>query len=151
MHYADFLGKAWIGSSSLVPCVKRERKLCVCFAFAAGVIPPNAVLHFDVLLIDLWNSEDEVQVQTYFKPEKCPRTVQVSDFVRYHYNGTFLDGTLFDSRYAAGLWVFVQFNRYLIIICSPFTCVTINANCPETQEMTSGIGCVLIIFSGIIG
>uniref|UniRef100_A0A8C3KDH4 peptidylprolyl isomerase n=1 Tax=Calidris pygmaea TaxID=425635 RepID=A0A8C3KDH4_9CHAR len=65
----------------------------------AGVIPPNAVLHFDVLLIDLWNSEDEVQVQTYFKPEKCPRTVQVSDFVRYHYNGTFLDGTLFDSSH----------------------------------------------------
>ena len=85
-----------------------------CFAFAAGVIPPNAVLHFDVLLIDLWNSEDEVQVQTYFKPEKCPRTVQVSDFVRYHYNGTFLDGTLFDSRYAAGLCVFVSLNRYLM-------------------------------------
>uniref|UniRef100_A0A672V0W0 peptidylprolyl isomerase n=1 Tax=Strigops habroptila TaxID=2489341 RepID=A0A672V0W0_STRHB len=65
----------------------------------SGVIPPNAVLHFDVLLIDLWNLEDEVQVQTYFKPEKCPRTVQVSDFVRYHYNGTFLDGTLFDSSH----------------------------------------------------
>lgn len=57
------------------------------------------MLHFDVLLIDLWNSEDEVQIQIYFKPENCTRTVQVSDFVRYHYNGTFLDGTLFDSRY----------------------------------------------------
>lgn len=78
------------------------------------MIPPNAVLHFDVLLIDLWNSEDEVQVQTYFKPEKCPRTVQVSDFVRYHYNGTFLDGTLFDSRYVAGLRVFVSFTRSLM-------------------------------------
>lgn len=85
-----------------------------CFGFAAGVIPPNAVLHFDVLLIDLWNLEDEVQVQTYFKPEKCPRTVQVSDFVRYHYNGTFLDGTLFDSRYAAGLCVLLSFDRYLM-------------------------------------
>lgn len=122
-----------------------------CFAFAAGVIPPNAVLHFDVLLIDVWNSEDEVQVQTYFKPEKCPRTVQVSDFVRYHYNGTFLDGTLFDSRYAAGLCVFVEFNRYLTIICTPLTCVTVSANCPEAQEMKSGVGCVLVIYSGIIG
>lgn len=122
-----------------------------CFDFAAGVIPPDAVLHFDVLLIDLWNLEDEVQVQTYFKPEKCPRTVQVSDFVRYHYNGTFLDGTLFDSRYAAGLCVFVWFNTYLTLICSPFTCVTINANYPETQEMKAGMVYVLVIYSGIIG
>lgn len=83
----------------------KEANSLVLFCFSAGVIPPNAVLHFDVLLIDLWNSEDEVQVQTYFKPEKCTRTVQVSDFVRYHYNGTFLDGTLFDSRCAAGLCV----------------------------------------------
>lgn len=129
---------------------KRKKTLCG-FAFAAGVIPPNAVLHFDVLLIDLWNSEDEVQVQTYFKPEKCPRTVEVSDFVRYHYNGTFLDGTLFDSRYAAGLCVFVEFNRYLTSICFPLTCVTLNANCPETQEVKSGIRCVLVIYSGITG
>lgn len=62
------------------------------------MIPPDSVLHFDVLLIDIWNTEDQVQIHTYFKPPSCPRTVQVSDFVRYHYNGTFLDGTLFDSR-----------------------------------------------------
>lgn len=66
--------------------------------FIAGVIPPDSVLHFDVLLMDIWNSEDQVQIHTYFKPPSCPRTIQVSDFVRYHYNGTFLDGTLFDSR-----------------------------------------------------
>lgn len=65
----------------------------------SGVIPPNSVLHFDVLLMDIWNSEDQVQIQTYFKPPSCPRTIQVSDFVRYHYNGTFLDGTLFDSSH----------------------------------------------------
>uniref|UniRef100_G3VVI0 peptidylprolyl isomerase n=1 Tax=Sarcophilus harrisii TaxID=9305 RepID=G3VVI0_SARHA len=63
------------------------------------VIPPDSVLHFDVLLMDLWNSEDQVQVHTYFKPANCSRTIQVSDFVRYHYNGTFLDGTLFDSSH----------------------------------------------------
>lgn len=68
-------------------------------SFLAGVIPPNSVLHFDVLLMDIWNSEDQVQIHTYFKPPSCPRTIQVSDFVRYHYNGTFLDGTLFDSRW----------------------------------------------------
>ncbi|KAG8517522.1 LOW QUALITY PROTEIN: Peptidyl-prolyl cis-trans isomerase FKBP9, partial [Galemys pyrenaicus] len=65
----------------------------------SGVIPPNSVLHFDVLLMDIWNSEDQVQIHTYFKPPSCPRTIQVSDFVRYHYNGTFLDGTLFDSSH----------------------------------------------------
>lgn len=49
--------------------------------------------------MDIWNSEDQVQIHTYFKPPSCPRTIQVSDFVRYHYNGTFLDGTLFDSSH----------------------------------------------------
>ncbi|XP_073189053.1 peptidyl-prolyl cis-trans isomerase FKBP9 isoform X4 [Lepidochelys kempii] len=79
--------------------VKIPPKLAYGSEGVSGVIPPDAVLHFDVLLIDLWNSEDEVQIQTYLKPEKCTRTIQVSDFVRYHYNGTFLDGTLFDSSH----------------------------------------------------
>ncbi|XP_064409213.1 peptidyl-prolyl cis-trans isomerase FKBP10 isoform X2 [Latimeria chalumnae] len=65
----------------------------------SGTIPPDAVLHFDVLILDIWNPEDKVQTKTYYKPEKCSRTVQVSDFVRYHYNGTLLDGTLFDSSH----------------------------------------------------
>ncbi|MBN3325943.1 FKBP9 isomerase, partial [Atractosteus spatula] len=63
------------------------------------VIPPDSILHFDVLMVDIWNPEDKVQIQTYYKPENCSRTVQVSDFVRYHYNGTLLDGTLFDSSH----------------------------------------------------
>lgn len=78
---------------------KRQQLLSVnSLSFLAGVIPPDSVLHFDVLLMDIWNSEDQVQIHTYFTPPSCPRTIQVSDFVRYHYNGTFLDGTLFDSR-----------------------------------------------------
>lgn len=63
------------------------------------VIPPDSILHFDVLMLDIWNTEDNVQIQTYQKPESCKRTVQVSDYVRYHYNGTLLDGTLFDSSH----------------------------------------------------
>uniref|UniRef100_A0A2D4PI29 peptidylprolyl isomerase n=2 Tax=Micrurus surinamensis TaxID=129470 RepID=A0A2D4PI29_MICSU len=65
----------------------------------SSVIPGNSVLNFDVLLVDVWNSEDQVEIQTYYKPENCTRIIQVSDFVRYHYNGTFLDGTLFDSSH----------------------------------------------------
>uniref|UniRef100_A0A672R885 peptidylprolyl isomerase n=1 Tax=Sinocyclocheilus grahami TaxID=75366 RepID=A0A672R885_SINGR len=62
-------------------------------------IPADSILHFDVLMLDIWNTEDKVQIKTYHKPESCGRTVQVSDYIRYHYNGTLLDGTLFDSSH----------------------------------------------------
>uniref|UniRef100_A0A1A7ZCW0 peptidylprolyl isomerase n=1 Tax=Nothobranchius furzeri TaxID=105023 RepID=A0A1A7ZCW0_NOTFU len=63
------------------------------------IIPPDSILHFDVLLLDVWNPEDGVQINSYHKPSTCSRKVEVSDFVRYHYNGTLLDGTLFDSSH----------------------------------------------------
>lgn len=61
-------------------------------------IPADSILHFDVLLLDVWNPEDGVQINTYHTPSNCSRKVEVSDYIRYHYNGTLLDGTLFDSR-----------------------------------------------------
>ena len=64
----------------------------------AGLIPPDATLYFDVVLLDVWNKADTVQVSTLLRPPHCPRMVQDSDFVRYHYNGTLLDGTAFDTR-----------------------------------------------------
>ncbi|KAM8883736.1 peptidyl-prolyl cis-trans isomerase FKBP9 [Synchiropus picturatus] len=63
------------------------------------LIPPDSILHFDVLLLDVWNPEDGVQIKTYHTPTVCSRKVEVSDYVRYHYNGTLLDGTLFDSSH----------------------------------------------------
>ncbi|NXX13257.1 FKB10 isomerase, partial [Podargus strigoides] len=66
----------------------------------AGLIPPDATLYFDVVLLDIWNKKDKLQVTTLSKPQHCNRTVENSDFVRYHYNGTLLDGTPFDSSYS---------------------------------------------------
>ncbi|XP_070083385.1 peptidyl-prolyl cis-trans isomerase FKBP10 isoform X1 [Equus caballus] len=81
------------------------RSHCICSAgciAAAGLIPPDATLYFDVVLLDVWNKADTVQVSTLLRPPHCPRMVQDSDFVRYHYNGTLLDGTAFDTSYSSG-------------------------------------------------
>ncbi|NWV00275.1 FKB10 isomerase, partial [Upupa epops] len=66
----------------------------------AGLIPPDATLYFDVVMLDIWNKKDQLQVTTLARPQRCNRTVESSDFVRYHYNGTLLDGTPFDSSYS---------------------------------------------------
>ncbi|XP_038609500.1 peptidyl-prolyl cis-trans isomerase FKBP10 isoform X1 [Tachyglossus aculeatus] len=89
-------------------CVNERRRLIVPPHLGygsigvAGLIPPDATLYFDVILLDIWNKEDKPQVTTLFRPPSCNRTVQDSDFVRYHYNGTLLDGTHFDSSYSKG-------------------------------------------------
>ncbi|XP_030645083.1 peptidyl-prolyl cis-trans isomerase FKBP9 [Chanos chanos] len=86
-------------------CVNERRLVKIPPQLAYGkdgygdIIPPDSILHFDVLLLDIWNPDDKVQIDAYYKPEKCGRTVEVSDFIRYHYNGTLLDGTLFDSSH----------------------------------------------------
>lgn len=69
-----------------------------CSILTAGLIPPDATLYFDVVLLDVWNKADTVQVNILLRPPHCPRMVRDSDFVRYHYNGTLLDGTTFDTR-----------------------------------------------------
>ncbi|XP_011385226.2 peptidyl-prolyl cis-trans isomerase FKBP10-like [Pteropus vampyrus] len=85
-------------------CVNERRRLIVPPHLGygsigvAGLIPPDATLYFDVVLLDVWNQADTVQVSTLLRPPHCPRMVQESDFVRYHYNGTLLDGTAFDTR-----------------------------------------------------
>ncbi|MEE6465667.1 hypothetical protein FKM82_006639 [Ascaphus truei] len=88
------MDKALIGM-----CVNERRFVKIPPSLAYGSEGLYAVVHFDVLLLDIWNPEDTVQVETYHKPENCSRTVEVSDFIRYHYNGTLLDGTLFDSSH----------------------------------------------------
>lgn len=66
--------------------------------FAGEVVPPDATLVFDVRLLDVWNRADLVVATTVTTPRDCGRSVVRGDFVRYHFNGTLLDGTAFDSR-----------------------------------------------------
>lgn len=61
-------------------------------------IPPQASLVFQVLLIDVHNPKDAVQLETLELPPGCVRRAVAGDFMRYHYNGSLMDGTLFDSR-----------------------------------------------------
>ncbi|KAM4622528.1 peptidyl-prolyl cis-trans isomerase FKBP10 [Discoglossus pictus] len=87
-------------------CVNERRKLIVPphLGYGSigvpGMIPADATLYFDMIMVDIWNKNDEIQITTIHKPSDCNRTVKDSDFVRYHYNGTLLDGTYFDSSYS---------------------------------------------------
>ncbi|XP_047427415.1 peptidyl-prolyl cis-trans isomerase FKBP10 [Mugil cephalus] len=87
-------------------CVNERRRITVPPHLAygsigtGGVIPPDAVLVYDVLLLDIWNTEDKVQVRTLSRPPGCNRTTAATDFIRYHYNGSLLSGEAFDSSYS---------------------------------------------------
>ncbi|TMS22273.1 Peptidyl-prolyl cis-trans isomerase FKBP10 [Larimichthys crocea] len=86
-------------------CVNERRKLTVPPHLAYGstgagdVVPPDTTLVFDIHLLDLWNKADMVVTKTITTPKDCKRSVMRTDFVRYHFNGTLLDGTVFDSSY----------------------------------------------------
>ncbi|GCB80731.1 hypothetical protein scyTo_0016370 [Scyliorhinus torazame] len=103
-----------VGKGRLIPgmdkailgmCVNERRRIVIPPHLGYGsqgvenVIPPDTTLYFDVILHDIWNHDDKVQMKTVYKPTACKRTVQNTDYVRYHYNGTLLNGTLFDSSH----------------------------------------------------
>ncbi|KAF5900009.1 peptidyl-prolyl cis-trans isomerase FKBP10-like, partial [Clarias magur] len=86
-------------------CVNERRKITVPSHLGYGVsgagtvIPSDATLVFDVVLLDVWNSDDGVDTRILFKPLSCRRSVQHGDFVRYLYNGSLINGTNFENRY----------------------------------------------------
>lgn len=73
-------------------------KLSCASAPPGSDIPGQASLVFDVVLLDLHNPKDGITVTNQVVPESCTRKSVAGDFVRYHYNGSLLDGTFFDSR-----------------------------------------------------
>ncbi|CAL9699660.1 unnamed protein product [Knipowitschia caucasica] len=87
-------------------CVSELRKVTIPPHLAYGstgageVVPPDTTLIFELLLVDLWNNKDLVVTRTLSTPKDCKRSVTRTDFVRYHFNGSLLDGTAFDSSYA---------------------------------------------------
>ncbi|XP_042370096.1 peptidyl-prolyl cis-trans isomerase FKBP10-like, partial [Plectropomus leopardus] len=62
-------------------------------------IPPQATLMFDILLVDIHNPKDNITIEELVVPESCKRKSVVGDYIRYHYNGTFLNGVTFDTSY----------------------------------------------------
>ncbi|XP_058510691.1 peptidyl-prolyl cis-trans isomerase FKBP10 [Solea solea] len=96
-------------------CVNERRKITVPPHLAygnvgtGGIIPPDAVLVYDILLLDIWNTEDKVETRTVSKPASCKRTTVASDYVRYHYNGTLLSGETFESSHSGNS----TYNSYL--------------------------------------
>lgn len=69
------------------------------FNYPGDVIPPSAVLVFDILIIDFHNPDDSVDIQTTYRPKLCNETTEVNDLVRYHYNCTLVDSTLLFSSW----------------------------------------------------
>lgn len=71
---------------------------------AGAEVPPHATLVFDVLLVDIHNPKDNITVEEQAVPESCNRRTVAGDYIRYHYNGTFLNGVTFDTRSARRLF-----------------------------------------------
>ncbi|XP_062860055.1 peptidyl-prolyl cis-trans isomerase FKBP10-like [Trichomycterus rosablanca] len=62
-------------------------------------IPPHATLVYKLLLVDLHNPKDDISVEVQTVPDNCSRKSIAGDYIRYHYNGTFLNGEAFDNSY----------------------------------------------------
>lgn len=83
--------------------IKKQGFLC----FSGKEIPPHATVVYDILLVDLHNPKDDINVEIQEIPEPCTRKSIMGDYIRYHYNGTFLNGATFDSRSARCFTSFV--------------------------------------------
>uniref|UniRef100_A0A8C1IND8 peptidylprolyl isomerase n=1 Tax=Cyprinus carpio TaxID=7962 RepID=A0A8C1IND8_CYPCA len=103
------VGQKWqiagVDKGILGMCVNEHRRITVPPHLAYGSqgagdkVPPDTTLVFDLVLLDIFNRADQVQTKVISTPKECKRSVMRTDFVRFHFNGTLLDGTVFDSSY----------------------------------------------------
>lgn len=107
--YNTYVGQGWLikgmDQGLIGACIGEKRRIVIPSFLAYGEkgdgksIPPSATVIFDVEVIDFHNPEDTVEVTILEEVPNCERKLVESDYIRYHYNGTFMDGTMFDSSY----------------------------------------------------
>jgi len=107
--YNTYVNQGWLikgmDEGLLGACVGEKRTITIPPFMAYGPkgdgknIPASATAIFAVEIIDFHNPKDQQEVTVTKAVEGCTRKLQVTDYIRYHYNGTFVDGTLFDSSY----------------------------------------------------
>uniref|UniRef100_A0A671QYN5 peptidylprolyl isomerase n=1 Tax=Sinocyclocheilus anshuiensis TaxID=1608454 RepID=A0A671QYN5_9TELE len=120
------VGQKWqiagVDKGILGMCVNEHRKITVPPHLAYGSqgagdkVPPDTTLVFDLVLLDVFNRADQVQTKVISTPKECKRSVMRTDFVRFHFNGTLLDGSAFDSRLVL-LSVLVATSKELFLVC----------------------------------
>lgn len=82
--------------------------------FPSGTdIPPHASVVYHILLEDLHNPKDDIIVEFKKAPEPCTRKSVAGDYIRYHYNASFLNGITFDSRFIS--WLFSNLICFLVV------------------------------------
>ncbi|XP_076823071.1 peptidyl-prolyl cis-trans isomerase FKBP10-like [Clavelina lepadiformis] len=110
VSYNTYVGSGWLidgmDKGLIGMCVNEHRLITIPPHLAygeegtgEGLIPGNATIIFNAVLLDIWNANDSIEVTTTFMPENCSKKIKTSDYVRYHYNGTLLNGKHFHSSY----------------------------------------------------
>jgi len=88
----------WLSFPFFNPCVS---------LFPSGTeVPSHASVVYHILLEDLHNPKDDIIVEFKKAPETCTRKSVAGDYIRYHYNASFLNGITFDSRFISWLFFF---------------------------------------------
>lgn len=123
---------------------------------SGDVVPPDATLVFDIVLLDLWNKADLVATKTISTPQDCKRSVMRTDFVRYHFNGTLLDGTVFESRWIQSVFVETKFSHnYSFVYCKIHSGVclfvsTLQGLRRDPVQLTAFVFCTVLCRAGIL-